>query len=335
MPLRAPNSRCRVRAQSRNRKKMVGRPPWAAAGPPAGLAHLPELGPGQRARRARLLLAAALALACLLPLHAVQAPSRRSAAFQIANAALLEAEDGFAARSDTIYLPGETLYLAFNIQGYTADRNSRVKLAYTIDALDPSGAPFVEPNVGKVDTELSPQDAKWMPRVRFSPALPLFVESGKYKFAIRVTDQISNKQASLEVPFQVRGRHVEPSPTLVVRNFAFSREEDGEPLSVAAFRRGDVLWASFDMTGYKIGDKNLLEVEYDLAVLNPEDKQIFKQPEPAREKGSTFYARRYVHAVFNLNLESNIPPAEYTIALAVRDHLGHQTYEGRYKFTVE
>jgi len=263
-----------------------------------------------------------------------QSQGRRAGPLQIVHAALLEAEDGFA-RSDTVYFPGETIYLAFNIQGFTVDRNSHVKLTYTIDALDPNGVPFVEPEVGKVDTELAPQDAKWTPRVRFSPAIPLFAESGKYKFVMLVTDQLTSKQATQEAPFQVRGRRVEPSATLAIRNFAFSREEEVEPLAEAAFRRGDVLWASFDMAGYKIADRNLVDVEYDLAVFNAENKQIFKQPEPAREKSSTFYARRYVHATFNLNLESGIQPGEYTILLAVRDNIGQQTYEGRYKFTVE
>ena len=266
------------------------------------------------------------------PAFAAEQPKKPLA---IVNAALLEAEDGFAARTDTVYQPGETLYLAFNIQGYTVDRNSRVKLTYAIQALDFHGVPFVEPEVGKIDTELAPQDTKWMPRVRFSPALPLFAESGKYKFVIQVKDELAAKEAALETPFQVKGRYVELSATLVIRNFTFSREEDGEPITVPAYRRGDVLWASFDMTGYKIGPKNLVEVDYELSVVNAESKLIFRQPAPAEEKGTTFYPRRYVHAVFNLNLEKGIQPGEYTIALTVRDHIGDQTSESRQKFTVE
>ncbi|MBI3695395.1 MAG: hypothetical protein HY238_11240 [Acidobacteria bacterium] len=253
----------------------------------------------------------------------------------ILNAALLEAEDGFAAKPDTVYQSGETLYLAFSIQGYTPDRNSRVKLSYRIDALDFKGVPFVEPEIGKVDTELAPQDARWMPRARFSPTLPPFADSGRYRFAIQVTDVLSKGQVSHEITFQVRGREVEPSQTLVVRNFAFSRQEEGDPLPLAAYRRGDVLWASFDMTGYQTGEKNLVHVDYHLAVLNAEEKVIFEQPERAEEKGTSFYPRRYVHALFNLNLESGIAPGEYTIRLEARDLLGRQSAEGRHKFTIE
>ncbi len=271
----------------------------------------------------------------LLLCAAAPASSQPKKPLAIVNAALLEADDGLAARSDTVYLPGETLYLSFQIQGYTTDRQNHVKLSYRIEALDPSGIPFAEPEQNKIDTELLPQDAKWVPRVRFSPAIPPFADSGHYKFAIHVTDEIGKAETRQELPFQVRGRHVPPSPTLVVRNFQFSRQEDGEPLPAPAYRRGEALWAAFDITGYQKGEKNLVWVDYGVAVVNVEGNVLFQQAEPAEEKGIFFYPRRYVHAVFSLNLERSIAPGEYTIVLTVRDRLSDQTYEDRHKFTVE
>lgn len=278
----------------------------------------------------RLFLCVLGVLCGAIPLYPQKKPP-----FAITSLALLEAEDGFAARSDNIYSPGETLYLAFHIQGYATDRQSRVRLNYRIDALDPEGVPFVEPEVSKIDTQLSPEDAKWMPRVRFSPALPPFADSGKYKFRIQVTDELAKGQLSQELIFQVKGRQVDPSTELVVRNFGFSRQEDSDPLPIPAFRRGDVLWASFDITGYKTAEKNRLSVDYGIAVYNAENKLIFQQSEPAREEGTSFYRRRYVHALFSLNLEKGLPPGEYAVVLNVRDLIGNQTYESRQKFSVE
>jgi hypothetical protein len=286
-------------------------------------------------RRAQVLLFSCLVAAVWPSDPAAGADQKKVVPLAVAHATMLEAEDGAPVRSDTVFQPGEALYLAFNIQGYTADKNNHVKLSYSIDSLDFKGVPFVPPEAGKVEEELSPQDAKWLPRVRFSPTLPPFADSGQYKFAIRVTDEIAHKQAAFDFPFQVHGRDVEPSPTLVVRNFHFARQEDGEPLPAPAYRRGDVLWAAFDITGYKVAEKNQIGVDYHLSVLNGEDKQIFDQPESAEEKSASFYPRRYVHAVFNLNLESGIKPGEYTILLKTRDLLGNQTYETRQKFTIE
>jgi hypothetical protein len=285
-------------------------------------------------RAQRLLFKIWLAAFSLQP-AAVPAGTPQKKHLSIVHAALLEAEGGLEAPAGAIYQPGETLYLAFYIEGYTKDRSGRVKLAYSIDALDPKGVPFVQPEVSRIDTELAPEDARWRPRVTFSPALPPFADSGAYRFVIHVTDELANAQASQEVPFQVRGRDVAPSATLVVRNFHFSRQEDGEPLETAAYRRGDTVWASFDITGYKIEANNAIRVEYVSSVLNSEGKVIFQQPQPAEEDGSSFYPRRYVHAVFNLDLESTIPAGKYTIVLKVHDKLGNQSNESRHTFTVE
>jgi hypothetical protein len=146
---------------------------------------------------------------------------------------------------------------------------------------------------------------------------------------------MSKAQVSQELIFQVKGRDVDPSSDLVVRNFGFSRQEEGDALPIPAFRRGDVLWASFDITGYKTAETNRLAVDYGIAVYNGENKLIYKQPEPAREEGTSFYRRRYVHAIFSLNLEKGLQPGEYSVVLGVRDLIGNQTHESREKFTVE
>jgi hypothetical protein len=271
----------------------------------------------------------------LLVVAALPAVAQQKKPLTIVNAALLEAEGGFPAAPDTVRQPGETLYLSFHVQGYTVDRNSRVRLSYRIDALDPGGVAFVEPEEGKIDTELAPQDAKWVPRIRASPVLPPFADSGRYRLVVRVSDELGKTQVSQELHFQVRGRSVQPSDTLVARNFQFSRQEDGESLPAPAYRRGETLWAAFDITGYKGGEKNQVWVDYGLAVVNAEGKVLFQQAEPAEEKGTSFYPRRYVHAVFSLNLEAGIAAGEYAIVLNVRDRVGNQAVESRHRFTVE
>jgi hypothetical protein len=282
-----------------------------------------------RCRKAWLFSAAGVGLLLVLtPLAAQQSK------LAIVNAALLEAEGGFPAPGDAVYVPGETLYLAFNIQGFTRTRDEQIRLSYHIDARDFKGVRFLPPEEGRIETRLAPQDAKWMPRVRFSGSLPAFADSGTYKFAIRVVDELGKVEARQEVTFPVRGRNVPPSDTIVVRNFAFSRQEEGEPLPAPAFRPGDELWASFDITGYQIGERNRIGVEYNLAVLNEAGEVVYQQPEAAREEGTSFYPRRYVHAVFSLNL-AGTERGQYTIALTIRDAISEQTEESRHTFTVE
>ena len=147
---------------------------------------------------------------------------------------------------------------------------------------------------------------------------------------------IAKTSVELPVPFLVRGRDVEPSETLTVRNFRFFRgEEDTQALAKAVYKPGDGVWAKFDITGYKYGDKNKIDVSYVTTVIAPSGKVLCTQPEPAAEQSESFYPKLYVPASMGINLTANIRPGEYTIAVQVKDAGGGQTYEAKYTFTVE
>jgi hypothetical protein len=122
--------------------------------------------------------------------------------------------------------------------------------------------------------------------------IPPFADSGSYRAVIAVKDELAGKETSKEVSFQVRGRDVEPSDRLVVRNFRFLRaEDDVQPLAaVAAYRPGDAVWARFEMTGYKIAEQNRFHVDYGLAVLGPSGKTLFSQPQAAVEQDRPLFA---------------------------------------------
>jgi hypothetical protein len=153
---------------------------------------------------------------------------------------------------------------------------------------------------------------------------------------VQVTDDIGKTEASKDVPFTVRGHEVEPSDTLVVRNFHFFRsDEDPNPLANPVFRRGDAVWAKFDITGYKFGEGNMVEVAYGIAVLNSEAKVLFTQEQAAVEQGGSFYPKRYVPGQMSITTQSNMRPGEYYIVVKVEDRIGSQKSEAKEKFTVE
>ena len=60
------------------------------------------------------------------------------------------------------------------------------------------------------------------------------------------------------------------------------------------YHPGETLWARFDMTGYKYGDKNHYSVEYGLAILRESGEQVFAQPAAAADSSEGFYPQRYV-----------------------------------------
>jgi len=95
------------------------------------------------------------------------------------------------------------------------------------------------------------------------------------------------------------------------------------------------VWARFDMTGYKLGDKNQVDIEYGLSVLREDGSVAYTEPTAADQKVQTFYPQRYQPGVLNLNLAKDQPLGKYTIVLAIRDNIGQQMYETRETFSVE
>ena len=135
---------------------------------------------------------------------------------------------------------------------------------------------------------------------------------------------------------KIRGRDVAPSDSLVVRNFRFFRNEnDTKPVDKPDYKPGDRVWAKFDITGYKFGPQNKVDVSYVTSVLSPTGKVLWTQPEPAVEQSESFYPKRYIAADFGLNLQKTIKPGEYTIAVQVKDAISGETYETKQTFVVE
>jgi hypothetical protein len=234
------------------------------------------------------------------------------------------------------HVAGETLFFSCRIAGYTKTPEEKVHVAYSVQAFDPNGVPLTEIYKNELATDVTPQDKEWMPKITTEVQVPPLVAAGTYKLVIKAEDLIGHTNAELSVPFQIRGKTVEPSDTLVVRNFQFFRgEEDSQPLAKPIYRGGDAVWAKFDITGFKFGKGNHIDVSYVTSVISPSGKVLWTQEPAAVEQSESFYPKRYVAAAMGINLLPNTKPGEFTIAVTVKDAVGNQTYEAKQTFTVE
>jgi hypothetical protein len=259
-------------------------------------------------------------------------------ALEIQRITLSESEDGPGVPRDYKFAPGDSAYFSFQVAGYRAvgDEDPRVSITYTIEARDSAGIPIMEPASGKVDTTLDMHDKNWMPKVRKTILIPPHALTGEYTIFVALTDRVGVTDTKAKTTFEVIGHAVELSDKLAVKSFHFYRNENEEkPLSIAAYRPGDTIWARFDITGFKTGEKNAFEVGYGLEVLRPNGEVMFKQADGAVEKEAPFYPKRYVPAGLSLNLDKDIKSGEYTMVVLVSDKTGAQTAEAREKFTVE
>jgi hypothetical protein len=274
-----------------------------------------------------------LAVALLPAVVQAQAPVKPLA---IVGVTLHQFEDGPPLASGHQFIPGETVFFSLQVQGYQVAPEGKVRLAYRIEASDAGGTPLVATQAGKVETELSYQDKDWLPKIRHSVLIPPHALPGQFRITAWVKDENSGREERAEASFTVRGRQVETSGALALRNFRFLRtEEDREPLAVASYRPGDALWARFDITGFKAGEKNRIRVVYGISILSPSGKVLLSEPQAAVEEEAPFYPKRYVSGVISLTVQPKTTPGEYALAVSVRDEVGQQTFESRHAFRVE
>ena len=276
--------------------------------------------------------ALATALSCVAVVWA-SAPPKPLA---ILRPALHQYEDGPPVAPGTGFSTGESVFLSFLVSGYQVSEESQVNLVCHIEALDPQGVPLVEVIRREVRTAVSPEDKDWTPIVRQSFVIPPLAPPGEYRILMAVEDRLASQEVKAELRFPVRGRQVAPSDTLVARNVRFLRgEDDLQPLQPPVYRPGNAVWVRFDIVGYKLGEKNRLQVSYGVSVLSPSGKTMYSEPQAAVEQGQSFYPKRYLPGTFSLNLSNNVRPGAYTILLTLRDEIGNQTVESRHEFTVE
>ena len=254
--------------------------------------------------------------------------------------ALHQYEDGPLLASSYQFLPGETIWFSVRIAGFEsqpAGDNRNVKLSWQVGIVDPDGVAVEPPRTGRLDESLRSQDKDWVPKFVVSFLLPSFVPGGTYHIPVTVKDELAGSEITGGLEFSVRAESIEPAASFVIRNFRFLRNEtDAEALrQPVVYKPGTTLWARFDMAGYKFEANHKFSVDYGLAVLNADGKELFAQPAAAAESKESFYPQLHVPGALSLKLDPNVPPATYTLVVTVHDKIGGQVAEQRETFRVE
>ncbi len=254
---------------------------------------------------------------------------------QIVQPIISQSEGGVADAPGATHVPGEVLFFTCRIANFTKAPDEKIRIAYSIQPFDPKGVPLAEVFKNELNDEISPQDKDWMPRISTEVSIPPLVMSGNYRILVKAEDLIGHTTTELSVPFQVRGHEVPPSDKLIVRNLRlFRNEEDTTPVAKPAYKPGTTIWVKFDMTGYKFGPGNKLDVSYIFKILAG-DKVLFTNPEAAGDQTESFYPKGYVTGEFSIPIQASVKPGEYAILIEVKDAIGNQTYEIKQPFTVE
>lgn len=254
---------------------------------------------------------------------------------KVAGATVSDSEDGPPIGKGT-FQPGETLFFSFRVENYRMAVNGKVQITGHIEAFDVNGTPIMPRDEQLIGTTVSQEDKDWKPKLRSQFQVPSIAPPGNYAIRFEAIDQQSHQTASGEAAFTVGGRGVAKSDSLAIRNLGFYRgQDDDAALKIAAYRPGDMLWVRFDMTGYKYGEQNSIDVGYDVEVQSAGGKRMFAEEDAAVEKSQAFYPQPWVPATFNLSLQPDTPTGTYALIITAHDAVGNQMAVGRAEFKVE
>src|SRR6185312_6824307 len=197
-------------------------------------------------------------------------------ALKITRLVISQSEDGPPLESGLLFQPGDVIFFSFQVENYKVGPTGKVQLTGHIQAFDPKGTPIIPPDEEVIGTTLSDEDKEWKPKLRLQIQMPSIAPPGNYRIKYDITDLQTKQTASGESTFPAGGAGVQPATALTIRNTGFYRtQDDATPLKTVAYRAGDILWVRFDITGYKYGEQNAIDVSYDVAVNGPDGKQMF------------------------------------------------------------
>jgi len=257
------------------------------------------------------------------------------ASLRVTDPIISQFEDGAALGNQRV-VPGETVFFRFSALDFKVGENAKVLLTGHAQAFDSRGVAINPKDEAGVASSLREEDKDWKPRFNFQFQIPSLAPPGPYKIRFDATDDQSKATASGQTTFQVDGRDVPASPTLVIRNLAFYRTADDEtPARTVSYRAGDMVWVKFDVTGYKHGEQQAMDMVYDVNVTAPDGKQLFNQESAAVERNQAFYPQPWVPGVFSLTLQANMRVGEYTITITAHDGIGKQDASAKAVFRVD
>src|SRR5580698_8479526 len=269
-----------------------------------------------------MLPASVVALAALFLAFAPVVPAQSLKAI---HALISQSEDGQPIEKGLTFQPGDTVFFSVQVENYKIGPTGKVQLTGHIQSFDVKGTPIIPQDEEAIGTTVSDEDKNWKPKLRLQFQIPSIAPPGSYTVKFEVTDLQTHQTTSDSQAFPVGGKGVAPDNMLVIRNFGFYRTQDDEnPLKVVAYRAGDMLWVRFDMTGYKYGEQNAIDVSYDVAVTAPDGKQLFAQEDAAVEKSQAYYPQPWVPGQFNLSLQPNTAAGDDTLIITAHDAVGNQ-----------
>ncbi len=217
------------------------------------------------------------------------------------------------------YKPGEELFLRFPLQGVSVDKNGVADSRVEFIPVDPAGKPLLEAASLEIKnlTGLT-GEAPGVVNVKFNLKLPQYAEGGKYRLKVKATDRLKSKEATAEIPILVEGPKITDREVFAIQDFTF-RDKDGNPKPNADYSPGDTVYSTFNVKGFKLGEKNRLKLRLSMLVRGEDGQTLLDQANLIDLEDSFFYPPTYLPLNTTLNTPSTIAPGKYSMQLTLFD----------------
>jgi hypothetical protein len=259
----------------------------------------------------------------------------------IINGGVQRSEDAPFVGKDFQFLPGDYVYLTFQITGFASKLNEKsetkaISLEYEVTPHDAKHRPVAESIKGVIKDDLGKEDKNWTPKRRSNFLLPSYIAAGTYAVHIVVKDLIAKTEDQQDYPFQLGGVKVDEATAIQVTDFSFQRtQEDVTPLDLPAYAPGDTVWGRFEMLGFKYDDGNTYKLSYGIKILRPDGKVFLDAPQAAQISAGSFYPAPYVPGDLQITTPKNAAKGKYLLTLTVRDLVANQSVDLQRTFTIE
>jgi hypothetical protein len=209
-------------------------------------------------------------------------------------------------RTDTKLLPGDQLFIAFDIDGITMDANGRVLYSMSTELTDSKGKPLFKQE---------PRDQEIIAALG-GKSIPAYVQldigldqsPGDYTFKVTVTDRASKRSGTLSRNFTVL-----PATFGLVRLTTTADAEGRVPTAV--FETGGALWVNVGVVGFgRKPGTNDPDMNVELRVLDESGKPTMAKPFTGQinEKAKVPPSARFMPVQFLATLNR---PGKFTVEL--------------------
>jgi hypothetical protein len=217
-------------------------------------------------------------------------------------------------RTATKFLPGDIVYLSFDIDGVTIGKDGKVVYSMALEVTDKKGA--VKHKVDPTErVDFAPLGGGKVPGVAFV-VVGVDLEPGEYLVKLTATDGVSKASGAVEYKFEVLKTDLG-----IVMVHATTDPEGRNPTHTSGYV-GQFLWVQFAATGFKRdAKKNMPDLKFEMTTLDDKGVSTLGTPilleaKALEEKYPTCQARM------------NVPltrAGKFTVRLTVTDNVAQKS----------